>query len=94
MPTAVREIVIKNAQGLHARPAMVFADMANRFRSTVTVRKNGPEPVVADGKSTMQMILLAAPVGTALVIETAGEDAEQAATELAELVDSKFGENG
>jgi phosphocarrier protein len=92
MSNAVREIVVQNTLGVHARPAMQFVDVANRFASVVTVKKGGPEPGEADGKSIMQMIILAATQGTPLRIEAEGEDAEQAVTELADLVSKKFGE--
>jgi phosphocarrier protein HPr len=90
--TVSREVVIRNKLGLHARPAMQFVDIANQFKSEVRVHKGGEEPVDADGKSVMQMIILAATEGTPLRIEAEGEDAEQAIGKLTELVDSKFGE--
>ena len=49
MPTASREIVVSNKLGLHARPAMQFVDVANQFRSKVSVHKGGEEPADADG---------------------------------------------
>jgi len=84
--------MIVNKLGLHARPAMQFVDVANQFMSDVKVYKGGDEPEEADGKSVMQMIILAATEGTPLKIEASGEDAELAVTKLAELVDGKFGE--
>ena len=92
MPKALREIVVSNTLGLHARPAMQFVDLANQFTSNVMVYKGGDEPAEADGKSVMQMIILAATQGTPIRIEADGEDAEQAVTKLAELFNSKFGE--
>ncbi|QOV91364.1 HPr family phosphocarrier protein [Humisphaera borealis] len=104
MPFVSRDIVVSNKLGLHARPAMQFVDLANQFASNITVRKAaipaGANPdeqpaedaVDADGKSVMQMIILAATEGTTLKIEAEGEDAEKAVRELAELFDSKFGE--
>ena len=92
MPTASRDIVVSNKLGLHARPAMQFVDVANQFTSTVTVHKGGEEPCDADGKSVMQMIILAATEGTPLRIEADGEDAQKAVDTLAELFASKFGE--
>lgn len=92
MPTASRTVIICNKLGLHARPAMQFVDLANQFKASITVRKRGDEPVDADGKSVMQMIILAATEGTPLEIEADGEDAEQAVQQLAGLVESKFGE--
>jgi phosphocarrier protein HPr len=92
MATVVRDIVVSNKLGLHARPAMQFVDTANQFASTVTVHKAGPEPETADGKSVMQMIILAAVEGTPLRIEADGDDAQQAVEKLAELFETKFGE--
>lgn len=92
MATASRDIVVKNAAGLHARPAIQFVDLANRFVSKIVVRKTGEEPVEADGKSVMQMITLEATQGTPLRIDAEGDDAQEAVTKLAELFESKFGE--
>jgi len=92
MATALRQVIISNSQGLHARPAMQFVEVANQFRSTVRVHKGGAEPAEADGKSVMQMLVLAASEGTLLTIEAAGDDAEQAVQKLVELVQAKFGE--
>ena len=92
MPTASKEIIVSNKLGLHARPAMQFVDLANQFKSDVKVFSLGEEPGEADGKSVMQMIILAAVEGTPLRIEAEGEDAEEAVTKLVELVQGKFGE--
>jgi phosphocarrier protein len=92
MPTASRDIVVSNKLGLHARPAMQFVDVANGFASNITVHKGGDEPCDADGKSVMQMIILAAVEGTPLRIEAEGEDAEQAVEILVKLFEDKFGE--
>ncbi|HLL88203.1 MAG TPA: HPr family phosphocarrier protein [Tepidisphaeraceae bacterium] len=92
MATVTRDTVISNKLGLHARPAMQFVDVANQFAADVKVYKGGDEPAEADGKSVMQMIILAAVEGTPLKIEADGEDAPQAVEKLAELVESKFGE--
>ena len=92
MPTASREIIVTNKLGLHARPAMQFVDLANQFKSAITVHKGGEEPETADGKSVMQMIILAATEGTPLRIDADGEDADVAVEKLAELFASKFGE--
>ena len=91
MPTASRDIVVSNKLGLHARPAMQFVDLANQFKSDVTVHKFGEEPGTADGKSVMQMIILAATEGTPLKIEAAGDDADEAVRKLAELFVGMFG---
>ena len=92
MPTASRDIVVSNKLGLHARPAMQFVDLANQFKSDILVRKGGEEPGEADGKSVMQMIILAATEGTPLTIQATGEDADEAVAKLVDLFQSKFGE--
>lgn len=82
-------VTIQNRLGLHARPAMAFVDLASRYRSRITVRK-GDQAV--DGKSIMQMMMLAAGQGCQLEVEVAGPDAAEALEELKELVDRKFDE--
>ncbi len=80
---------IVNRLGLHARPAMSFVDLASTFRSAITVTK--PDCSV-DGKSIMQMMMLAASEGTELEIAAEGEDAVQACAALKGLVDGGFDE--
>lgn len=92
MAIVSKTVHVSNRLGLHARPAMQFVDMANRFQSAIRVIKGGEEPGSADGKSVMQMIMLAAVEGTPLEIQAEGEDATAAVDELAALFDDKFGE--
>ena len=83
-------VVIKNKLGLHARPAMSFVDTANTFVSDIRVKKG--EHVV-DGKSIMQMMMLAATQGTELQVQAVGPDADAAVTAIRELVARKFDED-
>ena len=83
-------VKIRNRLGLHARPAMSFVDVANRFDSDIQVRKGSQ---VVDGKSIMQMMMLAAAEGTELQIEAAGADATDAIAALRDLIDRKFDED-
>ncbi len=85
-----RKVRITNRLGMHARPAMAFVDIANRYKAAITVRKDAQ---VVDGKSIMQMMMLAATQGTDLEIEAAGADAEQAMDKLTDLVKRKFDED-
>jgi phosphocarrier protein len=83
--------VIRNSLGLHARPAMAFVELANAHACDVTVRRaDGDEEV--DGKSIMQMLLLAATTGTELEIACDGVDEGAAVAALVRLVDSGFDE--
>lgn len=82
-------VTITNRLGLHARPAMTFVDLASTFACEVTVKKDDTE---VDGKSIMQMMMLAAAQGSMLNIVCNGDDAEVAATKLKALVESGFDE--
>ena len=93
MPTVSKEVRVINSRGFHARPAMQFADVANQFASRVTVFKGGEEPGEADGKSVMQLIILAAVPGTEMRIEAEGDDAQAAVDKLTELFETGFGES-
>jgi phosphotransferase system HPr (HPr) family protein len=80
------ELEIKNAEGLHMRPAMKFVDVANRFDSEINV-SDGETNV--DGKSIMQISMLAATCGTKLKVTAKGPDAREAVNALKELVEEK-----
>ncbi len=89
---ASRKVTIKNKLGLHARPAMMFVETASKYQAEVSVcRTDQSEPV--DGRSIMQMMMLAATEGTQLEISATGEDAENAVEALVELVKSNFQED-
>ena len=89
MPTA--RATILNSLGLHARPAMAFVDAAAAFAAEVRVRRTDGDEVV-DGKSIMQMLLLAATQGTELEITCEGDGADAALAALVGLVQRKFDE--
>lgn len=83
-------VTVKNRLGLHARPAMSFVDTANGFACDIRVGKGTQE---VDGKSIMQMLMLAATQGTQLMIRAEGPDASSAISALQELIDRKFDED-
>ena len=87
MPTAT--VTIINKLGLHARAAAKFVNLAKTFSSTVSLSKEGNE---VDGKSIMNVMLLAAPLGSDLTLRVEGEDAQGAFESLLELVNDGFGE--
>ncbi len=82
--------MIINRLGLHARAAAKFAQCANQFLSDVTISNN--EQTV-DGKSIMNVMLLAAGKGTVLRLVVIGEDEKLANHALTELVADGFGED-
>lgn len=83
------KVTIVNKLGLHARPAMSFAETAAKYRSSVTVQR-GDRSI--DGKSVMEIMLLAATEGTDLEIRAEGDDADACVSELRALVESGFDE--
>ena len=89
MSQASAEVVIRNKLGMHARPAMAFVDTASTFHADIQVDKSGQ---TVDGKSIMQLMMLAATEGTELRITADGSDAEQAVQALQDLVDRRFDE--
>jgi phosphotransferase system HPr (HPr) family protein len=81
-----KKLVIINKQGLHARPAALFVQIANKFDSRITVSR-GEEEV--NGKSIMGILMLGAEQGSSIVIEADGADAQAAIEELAKIITSK-----
>ncbi len=87
---ARRQVKITNPLGLHLRPADKFVKLASSFAETeVRVRYQGHE---FNGKSILELAMLAAECGTVLELEARGTDAEKAVEALAELVIAKFHE--
>lgn len=89
MSIAEQEVKIVNKYGLHARPAMQFVELANRYSSKIEV-SNGS--LTVDAKSIMSMMRLAATAGTVLRIVADGTDAGEAVAALVELVKDGFDE--
>ena len=83
MPKIEKEIVIKNRQGLHARPAAVFVQMAAKYDSKITVKK-GKETV--NGKSIMGILMLGVQHQNTVTVTAEGMDAEAALRELEEFL--------
>ena len=82
-------VTIKNASGLHARPAGMFVKKAAEFKSTVEVNAKGK---TVNAKSIMGIMSLGLAQGDELTIVANGEDQEAAVNALAELIESGFGE--
>ncbi len=88
MMTAERRVTIVNEKGLHVRPAAAFAQAASRFKSRISVVKDG---LTVDGKSPINLLMLAAEPGAALTLRAEGDDADAAVEALAQLVKDRFG---
>ena len=83
MPVAKRTVSIVHRQGLHARPAALFVQLAKQFTCRVTVKKGRK---IVDGKSIMGLLTLAAGPSSRISIVTDGSDASEALERLIALV--------
>jgi phosphocarrier protein len=84
-----KNLVVQNRLGIHARPAALFAKTANRFKSDVFVEKDGE---TINAKSIMGLMMLAAGLGSKILIIAKGPDAADAIKAIEDLLASKFGE--
>ncbi len=85
------ETKVINRLGLHARAAAQLVRLAGRFKSDVKL-KRGDNNVIADAKSILSVLTLAAACGTRLKIEADGADEEKAIAAIKELFSNGFGE--
>lgn len=89
MAQVKKKIIIKNKLGLHARPAALFVQIANKFDSDVTVKKGSKE---VNGKSIMGILMLAAGKGSTVLVSIDGQDAGQAMVELEKVLSGELDE--
>jgi phosphocarrier protein HPr len=85
----VKELVVQNKMGIHARPAAMIVRVTNRFKADVFVEKDDEQ---VNGKSIMGLMMLAAGKGSKVKFSATGEDAAQMLTELEQLFARKFDE--
>jgi phosphocarrier protein HPr len=90
MTTLTRELPIINQRGLHARASAKFVKCAEGFDATITVSRDGQS---VPGTSIMGLMMLAASIGTSILVEASGPQAEPAMAALEELVSRKFDED-
>ena len=86
---AARELAITNQRGLHARASAKFVKCAEGFDAEITVTRDG---MSVPATSIMGLMMLGAAMGTSIMVEATGAQAEEAIEALAQLVDSKFDE--
>lgn len=86
---AERTLTLINELGLHARAAAKLVHVASSFTCAVTVSHDGRE---VDAKSILGLLLLAAPVGSEIVVRCSGDDEDRALEAIDELISSRFGE--
>jgi phosphocarrier protein HPr len=87
--TVESAVKIRNRLGMHARAAVKFVQVANRFQAEVRVIKDDTE---ANGKSIMGLLTLVAAHGVSIKLVCEGDDADRALAALVELIGSGFGE--
>lgn len=83
------EVTVKllNKVGLHARPAALFVQTANKFKSNIVIEREGKE---VDAKSILNVLSIGAEYGSVITIKADGDDGEMAVKTLSELVKNKF----
>ncbi len=81
---------ITNKRGLHARASAKIVEAAARFKSQITVTKDGQS---VDARSIMGLMMLAAGPKCQIAIDAEGPDAEDAMKAILALVEAKFGED-
>ena len=86
---AERTVEIVNERGLHARASAKFVKVAAGFKSDIQVTRDDQ---TVDALSIMGLMMLAAGPGSMIRITASGADAEDAASALARLVETKFEE--
>jgi phosphocarrier protein HPr len=85
----VREMLIVNRKGLHARATAKFVQCVDRFDAEVKVTRCGE---TVGGDSIMGILTLGAGMGATITVAASGLQAEAALDALAELIASRFGE--
>ncbi|MEI7551240.1 MAG: HPr family phosphocarrier protein [Verrucomicrobiota bacterium] len=85
----IKELVVQNKMGIHARPAAMIVRITNRFKADVFVEKDEEQ---VNGKSIMGLMMLAAGKGSTVKFLATGADAAQMLEELAQLFARKFDE--
>jgi len=84
-----KEIVVSNKLGLHARASAKLVQLVQGFKSTIWLIGGGRE---VNAKSIMGVMMLAAGIGTPLILRAEGPDEAQALDAVAALFERKFDE--
>ncbi len=80
---------IRNKRGLHARASAKIVEAAARFQSEIHIIKDG---VAVNGRSIMGLMMLAASIGSTVMVTAEGPDQDEAMKAILALVEAKFGE--
>ena len=82
----VKEVTVKSATGLHARPATLLVKEASGFKSDVSLEFNGKK---ANAKSLIGVLSLAVTSGAVIKVSASGDDEAAAAEAVAKLIESR-----
>lgn len=80
-----KTFVLRNAHGLHARPATTFVQEALKFSSKISVLANG---TLVDGKSVISILTLCLHKGAELTVRAEGKDAEAAMDSITKMMET------
>lgn len=83
----VKEIVVQNQVGLHARPATFFIQKANEYKSSIWIERDERK---ANAKSLLGVLSLGVTKGVSVTISADGSDEEEAVNSLVDLITSDF----
>ena len=83
----VDKVIVNNKAGLHAKPASLFVQKANDFKSEIYIKK---ESTRVNAKSIMGVMILAVQKGDEIQIEATGDDEKRAVEQLKLLIENKF----
>lgn len=84
-----KKIIVKNATGLHARPASLLVKEASKYKSDITIVKNDQ---AGNLKSILGIMAIAASKGEEIEIKVDGSDEKEALEAIITLFESNFGE--
>jgi phosphocarrier protein len=84
-----KTFTIKNKVGLHARPASVLVQTANKFKSDIKIEKDGR---IVSAKSILGVLSIGAEKGSTIIVTVDGVDEEEALKTIEDLVNNNFGD--
>ncbi len=86
MERVEEQVVVRKVHGLHARPATIFVQLANKFNSSVKVERDGE---IVDGKSIMALLSLGINTGVEVKLISEGDDAKEAMGDLKRFLEDE-----
>ena len=83
----IDKVIVSNKAGLHAKPASLFVQRANDFKSEIYIKK---ESTRVNAKSIMGVMILAVQKGDEIEIEASGDDERKAVEQLKLMIENRF----